>query len=122
MPGYPPETKQRVLEMYQEGQLIEVITQETGVPKATIFDWVRKAGITPNRIQRPMQAGHVEDLGTVIEERNRLRDELAVALSDLERERQITRWFLQRTLIDPAALAAELENAVRQPSRPRAKK
>lgn len=106
--------------MYDDPQYtIAEITAETGVPKATIYDWRNKAGLPLNRLgTKPMQAGRV-DTATLIEELARTQQALGVALSDLERERQITRWFLERTLLDPAALARELEASTRKPARPR---
>ena len=50
--SYPPELKERFLELVRERQIISTVARELGIHKPTAYAWARKAGISTSAARR----------------------------------------------------------------------
>jgi transposase-like protein len=53
MVRYPPEVKQKAVELYKSGLSVNKIALELGVSKWTVRQWLRKAGVTVRDMRKP---------------------------------------------------------------------
>jgi transposase-like protein len=114
-PFHSEETRGQVIALYTEGHKLAEITRQTGVPRATIYWILKREGIRTDRVARtPDEALSMSD---VLEALRRSEQEVGRLTAELERERTITRWFMDRVIL-PAGVAAELTKPAR-PARPR---
>jgi transposase-like protein len=117
-PFHTEETRGQVISLYTEGHKLAEITRQTGVPRATIYWILKREGIRTDRVARtPDEALSMSD---VLEALRRSEQEVGRLTAELERERSITRWFMDRVVL-PAGVAAELTKPSR-PARPRTTK
>ena len=110
------QTRARVIEMYQAGHKLADITRETGVPRATVYWILDREGIKTNRTSRGKD--DAVSLTEVLDSLRRSEQEVGRLTAELERERQINRWFMDRVVI-AGDLPAELAGPARGPARPR---
>ena len=111
------EKRTQVIELYQAGHKLADITSETGVPRATIYWILRQEGVRTDRVARsPDDALSMSEL---LDQLRRSEQETGRLRADLERERTITRWFVER-IVFSEELPTELKQVLRQqPARPR---
>jgi DNA invertase Pin-like site-specific DNA recombinase len=64
-----PDTEARVVAMYEAGDKLIDITKATGLPRATIYWVLQRAGVQPGRVRKP-----AANAVTVIEVLDRLRE------------------------------------------------
>lgn len=111
------ETRQRVIDMYKAGHRLAEITAETSVPRATIYYILKREGIRTDRVARgPDEALSMSD---VLDELRRAMEEVGRLREALDRERAVTRWFLDHITIPPDVLEELSGRPTRGPARPR---
>lgn len=108
------EKRARVVEMYQQGHRLAEITRETGVPRATVYWILDREGVKTNRNRTKDEALTMTEVLAALQ---RSEQEVGRLTAELERERQINRWFMDRVVTDD--LPAALTGPVRGPARPR---
>lgn len=115
VPFHSEETRQHVIALYQSGHKLADITRETGVPRATIYWILKREGIRTDRVAR--SADEALSMSEVLEALRRSEQEVGRLTVELERERTINKWFLDRVVL-PSGLPAELTGRAK-PARPR---
>ena len=114
VPFHSEETRQQVIALYQEGHRLADITRETGVPRATIYWILKREGIRTDRVAR--SGDEMLSMSDVLDALRRSEQEVGRLMAELERERSVNRWFMDRVTM-PADIAAELTPPA--PARPR---
>ena len=51
---YPLETRKTVLEMYQAGKPVKEISQQTGVSRTHVYEWIKEANLPRQRTRNPL--------------------------------------------------------------------
>jgi transposase-like protein len=115
VPFHSEETRQQVINLYQEGHRLADITRETGVPRATIYWILKREGIRTDRVAR--SGDEMLSMGDVLEALRRSEQEVGRLTAELERERSVNRWFMERVTM-PDDISTEL-TAPAKPARPR---
>ena len=115
VPFHSEETRARVIALYTEGHKLAEITRQTSVPRATIYWILKREGIRTDRVARtPDESLSMSDL---LEALRRSEQEVGRLTAELERERAINRWFIERVTVKDR-LAADLTTPAR-PARTR---
>lgn len=112
-------TRARVVELYQSGHKLAAITAETGVPRATIYWILRREGIRTDRVARSND--DALSVGELLDTLRGAEQEIGRLTAELERERAITRWFLDQISVDRSQIVSAIGN-VKPPARPRTRK
>lgn len=115
VPFHSEETRQEVISLYQQGHRLADITRETSVPRATIYWILKREGIRTDRVART--SDEALSMSDVLEALRRSEQEVGRLSQELERERAVNRWFMDRVVL-PDDITAELVVPAK-PARPR---
>ena len=91
--GLSSDAKAKVLAMYREGFKLAEITDETKVPRATVYYLLEQAGIQPNRLA--VRGSGALSLNDVMERLSSAEREVGELRAQLDKERIISRYMIE---------------------------
>lgn len=88
-PPYPPEFRQKMIDLYRSGRTFLELANEFGVSDPTIRSWVKKADIETDPVLK-VQAGDLKEL-------QQLRKEVRILREERDILKKAAAWFAQET-------------------------
>jgi len=93
-PPYDPEFRSQILEMVQQGQKPADLAHEYGVTAATIWKWVRQAGLDSGERTDGLTTDEKAELSRLRRENARLKEERDIL-------KKAAAWFAQEAASGP---------------------